>query len=103
MVHAALDLIQKHCREKGYRIWYTTTNTIAHFWKDRADSVLQKRGNGEYYLNAKCPLVIQLPNGFHKVFINGKEFNSTEIMLCGKNVNMVSIRSAGEYFLRFDR
>ncbi|MBQ3179224.1 MAG: hypothetical protein IJB52_15515 [Clostridia bacterium] len=103
MVHAALDLIQKHCREKGYRIWYTTTNTIAHFWKDRADSVLQKRGNGEYYLNARCPLVIQLPNGFHKVFINGKEFNSTEIMLCGKNVNMVSIRSAGEYFLRFDR
>lgn len=101
MVHAALDLIQAHCREKGYRIWYTTTNTIARFWTDRAGSVLQADEDGTYRLKALCPLVIQMPENSVKVSADGTELRIMETALYGKTVRLAVIPAAGEYVLKF--
>lgn len=102
MVHAALDVIQSHCREKGYKVWYTTTNNIARFWSARINSAIKSAGDGKYLLDACCPLVIQLPDTAESVFANENELQISERSLYGKNVRLATITAPGEYTLRFE-
>lgn len=98
-VHGALELITRHCLEKGYQVCYTTTNQLAGFWQNRSKSQITETAPGEYKLRAACPLAIRLPKRIRKVKCLEMKIKVEEKERRERTEYLAVIPKAGEYTL----
>ena len=96
----ALDVIQKHLDKMGSKVLYCTTNQIATFWKQRAETVLEKCEGG-WEITCNTPLLIRLPHPFEKILLDGKYTSVHPKTLAGKSVFLLPI-SPGKHRFSFE-
>jgi len=98
----ALNKIKSHIAEKGYKVWYTTTNNITDYWHKRSASEITECKNGEFAVNALCPLCLVLPDGAESAYINGEKPVIHEKTVNGKALKLISLLEKGKYDIKVE-
>ena len=98
----ALNKIKSHIAEKGYKVWYTTTNNITDYWHKRSASEITECKNGEFAVNALCPLCLVLPDGAESAYINGEKTVIHEKTVNGKALKLISLLEKGKYDIKVE-
>ena len=96
---AAIKRIQAYIREKQYKVWYTTTDTITAYWHNRSASTLEADGAGNWKLYAACALCVLLPEGVESIQCGGEQLSLEKRVVSGREVTIAAVPAAGEYTL----
>ena len=92
-----LALIKSHMAEKKYRALPMTTNTIAKFWKARAEATIVPNGT-TYTVNTETAVLFRLPTAAKSVLLDGVRVPVMTKEVEGATAYLVAV-PAGEHVI----